>query len=237
MDGWSIGRYSRPYLAVDRVVLDAVRSLILLDAAGDHFSIACDDENSAADVQKVLQSLRDPSSRYWLEIRQQGELSTWFDLVSHLDNRCFIADAEEDDPDLWIERELDSIQEAIDATIADVVERAGIDKLRSIAQELSELIDVVVLLLRPSENTDNNRGQTGELCHRSPNFYIAALSLQACYMQRAAPISLIALREVLCGILDRERRLARTKEDSWREIARPLAGGLYSERDFRVHLS
>src|SRR5262249_16601702 len=150
----------------------------------------------------ALRGLRDPSSRLWLELREQGPSSPWFELVSQLDNRCFVADAIQRDADQWIERELDKIQAATYATTRAHDERGGEDNVYLIDRNISDLVRATGSLLRWSNAEDDGGRLTSAL--RRPlaisNFYMAALGLQACYMQRAAPISLIALREVLSSL-------------------------------------
>src|SRR5262249_46502153 len=149
------------------------------------------------------------------------------------------ADAIQRDADQWIERELDTIQAAIDATNRAIVERVGEDNVYLIERNISDLVRATGSLLRWSNAEDDGGRLTSAL--RRPlaisNFYMAALGLQACYMQRAAPISLIALREVLSSLSGPNTDGPVPPGNGWREIARPLAGDLYAAKDLRLHLT
>jgi hypothetical protein len=230
MEAWTVERYRRPYLAVDQLAFDRDRKRIVLYGANDHLSIACDDQTSAVDIERGLQALRDPSSDLWAEIRDQGESSPWFEIVSALDSRSFVSDAIENKADEWIERELDTVEEAIKATKQAILHRLGEADIGILTDNISELLGVTGSLLRLGQARDSINEIEAPRPLAIANFYMAALGLQACYMRRSAPLSLIGLQEVIASFLGSNGTL-------WRDVARPLAGGLYSEKDLRVHLT
>jgi hypothetical protein len=226
LEPWSIGRYQRPYLAVERVALE--NSLITMQRDGERYQVSITGEApSQAKIVQVLRELRSPDCRVWRAAKASPD-HVWFSMLSQLDTLGLIEDAERGLASIR-RREATRIQRDVNLVACWLGQAAAVlpkgKRSRMGRRLLKRGIDLLQghNVLREAQYTDN--------------FYDDILERMFSNWERSAPVSLaaavLALQRFLDGIgdaehLDGSALAARLIENE--------SAGLFEPMDVRMHL-
>ena len=223
MNAWSIKRYSRPRLAVDKVAI--VKTGVVLERNGEKFDL---DVTGAAPDRRIIAATLDrlctPGADLWKEVTTEP-LHPWAHVLEQLDALGLIQDDERDLPRLR-QQEADTI--ASDARTAAQWLAASDAPAAPLQRQARWLRREAVAQL--------NGGQTRHI--DTPDFYRDVLTRILRNWSRNAPISLAAAALCLDTYLNHSGAAAGSDalSSSALDQIRSLSGGLFEPRDIRVHL-
>jgi hypothetical protein len=226
MEAWSLNRYVKPCLQVDRIGRASNGTVVTVTAGPETYRFACDTVGNAKRIEAGLEKLRDPNTSVWRALRKSRSNSDWAKIATFLDARSLIADTE--NATIELRREAAGIVDRTAQAAAATLEHLGSKDRSRIRGNATAVLDRV---LRPSD----------EFIHVQPNicaasvdrnFYLGVLKLELSYMRRSAPIAFRAAIYFLSKIAGRHPPKGALASKIVEEI-----GWHYDERDFNSHLT
>lgn len=228
MEPWTLSRYHRPRLCVDRIDREPGGFVVALTAGNEVYRLACDSVDVAKRLQNELSELRSADAVLWQAVCSGKTTSHWRVLCSFLDARSLITDSVAHNEELQAKQAVSVINRVKEAA-ASVLANVTLEQRDRVQANAASCLRTI----------SSSRAGVGVVepdffaAAKHENFFCGLLEVELSYMRRSAPAALCATALMLAEIAGEQLHDLETFNDRLEEEM----GGLYSEHDLDAHLT
>lgn len=240
MEKWTVAKYSKPYLDIEKVYASE-NTLYIKSVVGDFDIEIVNDKCKLSDIQSALAGLCDTRHSSWQAITESSGVMI-SDLLTQLDEQALILS--KDNNEEIVRDHLDQIDCQIESTVESIMKQTD-----SNCQLLSEYLPVLVhasaqqLQMELDKRGDRVVQLSFERYQKTANnFFINTILYQIKYLQKSHPLALLVWLVTLCRLAKlMHADVAADFTDciclQWNELALQWIGGAFNLNDVAIYQS